>query len=35
VYTGIKLGSFPALLATATAALFIGVLILAYGGEGT
>jgi hypothetical protein len=28
VYTGVKLGSFPALLASATAALYIGLIIL-------
>jgi hypothetical protein len=35
VYTGVKLGSFPALLATAAGALYIGLLIIALGGEGT
>jgi len=35
VYTGVKLGSIPALLGTATVALYIGLLILALGGEGT
>jgi hypothetical protein len=28
VYTGVKLGSFPALLASATAAFYIGLILL-------
>ncbi|HEY0528536.1 MAG TPA: hypothetical protein VGD02_06880 [Gemmatimonadaceae bacterium] len=35
IYTGVKLGSYPAVLGTSAVALFIGLLALAYSGEGT